>query len=174
MQTVSGEREQLRAAYGCFPSGVTAICALVDGVPVGMAASSFTSVSMEPPLVSVCVQDTSTTWPQLQGRPTLGISVLAETQIAACIQLSRKTGNRFQDLGWTSSPAGGVFIDGAAAWLECSLHEEVIAGDHAIALLRIHELDARPARLPLVFHGSTFRRLAGVEADISGGTRGHV
>lgn len=58
---LDGDIAQLRRAFGCFPSGVTAVCAVVDGEPVGMAASSFTSVSMAPPLVSVCVQDSSAT-----------------------------------------------------------------------------------------------------------------
>jgi hypothetical protein len=62
----------LREAFGCFPSGVTAVCALVDGTPRGMAASSFTSVSLTPPLVSLCVQRTSSTWPLLSDRPRLG------------------------------------------------------------------------------------------------------
>ena len=57
MQDVVSGR-QLRQAFACFPSGVTAICALVDRTPIGMAASSFTSVSVDPPLVSVCIQKT--------------------------------------------------------------------------------------------------------------------
>src|SRR5258706_352547 len=53
---------ELRRAFGCFPSGVVGLCALVNAVPVGMAASSFTSVSLDPALVSVCVASSSTTW----------------------------------------------------------------------------------------------------------------
>lgn len=87
--------DQLRRAFGCFPSGIT-VCALVDGTPVGMAASSFTSVSLAPPLVSVCIQHTSTTWPVLRNRPRLGLSVLAEaTTMRACVwQASRQIGSR--------------------------------------------------------------------------------
>src|SRR3546814_7956938 len=70
IQMASGEvgPAQLRAAFGCFPSGITAVCALIDGKPVGMAASSFTSVSLDPPLVSVCIQNRSKTWRQLRSR----------------------------------------------------------------------------------------------------------
>lgn len=91
---------QLRRAFGCFPSGVTAVCALVDGEPVGMAASSFTSVSVSPPLVSVCIQNISSTWPKLRRRPRLGLSVLAEGHDAACARLASKDGDRFADVGW--------------------------------------------------------------------------
>src|SRR5918997_4998820 len=80
LDDLSADPQELRRAYGCFPSGVTAICTLVDGAPDGMAASSFTSVSLDPPLVSVCVQNTSTTWPRLRHLPRLGVSVLAESQ----------------------------------------------------------------------------------------------
>jgi flavin reductase (DIM6/NTAB) family NADH-FMN oxidoreductase RutF len=151
----------LREALGCFPSGVTAVCALIDGVPRGMAASSFTSVSLAPPLVSLCFQRTSSTWPLLRERPRLGLSVLAEGQDEACLRLSARRGDRFRGVGWEPGPGSSVFISGASAWLECALHEEVPAGDHVIALLRIQRL--RTAQLPpLVFHGSRFRRLAAV------------
>jgi flavin reductase (DIM6/NTAB) family NADH-FMN oxidoreductase RutF len=153
---------QLRRAFGCFPSGVTAICALVDGLPVGMAASSFTSVSVSPPLVSVCMQHSSTTWPRLRDRPRLGLSILAEGQDGACRQLASKTGDRFAGTQWTASPNGSVYVHGSPAWLDCSVHSEVHAGDHTIILLEIHGLHADPHTAPLVFYGSAFRRLAEV------------
>lgn len=59
----------LRRAFGCFPTGVAAVCAVAETGPVGMAVSSFTSVSLEPPLLSVCMQNSSTTWPTLRRRP---------------------------------------------------------------------------------------------------------
>jgi hypothetical protein len=72
---VDGNFDQalLRQAFGAFPSGVTAFCGLIDGVAEGMAASSFTSVSLDPPLVSVCVANTSTTWPKLARLDRLGV-----------------------------------------------------------------------------------------------------
>lgn len=150
----------LRRAFGCFPSGVIAVCAAVDGVPVGMAVSSFTPVSLDPPLVSVCIQHSSTTWPRLRERPYLGVSVLAEGHDEACISLSRKTGDRFAGVAWTELPGGGVVIAGSSARLGCRLREEIPAGDHLIALLEICSLQADPDSPPLVFHGSRFRRLS--------------
>ncbi|MFC4941888.1 flavin reductase family protein [Pseudonocardia sp. GCM10023141] len=152
---------QLRTVFGCFPSGVTAVCAQVDGVPVGVAASSFTSVSMSPPLVSVCMQHSSTTWLTLRKQPRLGISVLAEGHDAVCARLGSTTGDRFADTAWTAV-GGSVFIHDSTAWLDCSIRSEVPAGDHMIVLLEIHGVRADPATPPLVFHGSAFRRLAKV------------
>ncbi|MFG2658621.1 flavin reductase family protein [Streptomyces sp. NPDC048425] len=150
----------LRGAYGRFPSGVTAVCGLVDGLPTGIAASSFTSVSLEPPLVSVCVAHTSTTWPVLRRAACLGVSVLAEDQGPVARALASKTSDRFTSVGWVAEPRGSVFVVGAALWLECRIVQEVPAGDHVIALLEVDRLAPHAAVAPVVFHASTFRSLA--------------
>ncbi|WP_190813217.1 flavin reductase family protein [Saccharopolyspora pogona] len=162
LEPSNGDPAQLRRVYGCFPSGVTAVCALDDDTPVGIAASSFTSVSLDPGLVSVCVQNTSATWPRLRTLRRLGVSVLAEEQNKACRTLSLKTGDRFADCEWSVSANDAVFVHGAVAWLDCSIHNEVPAGDHTIVLLNIHALRAEPDRAPLVFHASRFRQLVAV------------
>lgn len=151
----------LRDAFACFPSGVTAVCGVVDGRPVGLAASSFTTVSLDPPLVSVCAQNTSSTWPHLRTATRLGVSVLGEHQQELCQQLASKTTDRFEGLDWSTDPAGAVLIDGAPLQLSCTIESEVEAGDHCIVLLRIHDVRADTTVAPLVFHGSTYRRLAG-------------
>lgn len=149
----------LRQALGCFPSGVTAVCGLRDGAPVGMAANSFSSVSLEPPLVSVCFSHTSETWPLLRDGQEIGISVLSEDQERACRALSAKGGDRFAGVRWTARD-GAVLIEGATLQLDCRLADELPAGDHVIAVLRVRGLRASPHVRPLVFHGSMFRRLA--------------
>ncbi len=149
----------LRRVFGAFPSGVTALAAFVDGRPVGMAASSFTSVSLDPPLVSVCVARTSTTWPLLRGVARLGVSVLSAGQENAGRQLAARNVDRFAGLGWGATPDGAVLLDGASAWLDCSTEQQVRAGDHDIVVLRVHDLDADSELAPLVFHASRFRRL---------------
>lgn len=150
----------LKHAFGCFPSGVVVIAALGGGGPVGMAMSSFTSVSLSPPLVSVCVQETSQTWPRLRSCQRLGVSVLAEGHDEACMRLSSKAGDRFAGVPWESSEEGAVFINEAAAWMDCRLYDELPAGDHKIALLQIMGVMTEIERPPLVFHGSRFRSLA--------------
>jgi flavin reductase (DIM6/NTAB) family NADH-FMN oxidoreductase RutF len=150
---------ELRRVFGAFPTGVTAIAALVDGSPVGLAASSFTSVSLDPPLVSVCVAHSSTTWPLLSGSARLGVSVLGAEQEQACRQLAARDGDRFASLEWRATDDGAVLVEQASAWLDCSVEQLIRAGDHDIVLLRVHELDADPSVPPLVFHASGFRRL---------------
>ena len=154
------DSETLRRTFGAFPSGVTALAGLVGGEPVGMAASSFTSVSLNPPLVSVCVANTSSTWPLLRRPARLGVSVLGHDQEAACRQLATRGVDRFADLAWTATDDGAVLLTGASAWLDCSIEREIPAGDHGIVLLNVHRLGADPGVAPLVFHGSQYRRLA--------------
>jgi flavin reductase (DIM6/NTAB) family NADH-FMN oxidoreductase RutF len=150
----------LRRAFAAFPSGVTAVCGLVDGRPRGMAASAFTPVSLDPPLVSVCVAFTSTTWPVLRSAGQVGISVLAEEHAEITRSLAARTGDRFAGVAWHASEAGAVFVDGAALWLTCRFRIGVPAGDHTIALFHVEELHVFEGITPLVFHGSRFRRLA--------------
>ena len=118
----------LREAFGHFPSGVIAIAAEVDGVRVGLAASTFVPVSLDPPLVSFCVQNTSTTWPKLKDLPLLGISVLGESHDEAARALAAKTGDRFAGLGTVSTRQGAVFIEGTSVWLESAIEQLVPPG----------------------------------------------
>jgi flavin reductase (DIM6/NTAB) family NADH-FMN oxidoreductase RutF len=149
----------LREAFGHFPTGVIAIAAEVDGVRVGLAASTFVPVSLDPPLVSFCVQNTSTTWPKLVGLPSLGISVLGEAHDAAARTLAAKTGDRFAGLETVSRDSGAVFIEGTSVWLESAIEQQILAGDHTIVVLRVSEITVHDDVAPIVFHRSTFRRL---------------
>jgi flavin reductase (DIM6/NTAB) family NADH-FMN oxidoreductase RutF len=159
---------ELRRVFGCFPSGIAAVCALDGaGTPTGMAVSSFTSVSLDPPLVSVCVQGTSTTWPVLAEAPRLGVSVLAEGQEAAARALAARGVDRFAEVPWTATDAGAVLLHGAAAWLECEIEADHPAGDHTLVLLRVRTLVGDPVHPPLVFHASRFRGLLAEPGQLS-------
>jgi len=151
----------LREAFGHFPSGVIAIAAEVEGILVGLAASTFVPVSLDPPLVSFCVQNSSTTWPRLKDVPVLGISLLGESHDAAARALAAKTGDRFAGLETKSTDRGAVFIHGTTVWLESAIENLVPAGDHTIVVLRVHGITVHEDVPPIVFPRSTFRRLDG-------------
>lgn len=151
----------VRGVYGTFPSGVVAICARGDdGEPVGLVASSFVAVSLDPPIVSISVQHTSTTWPALAGRSGLGLSVLAADQGGVCRRIAGPVGNRFHGLAVTVADSGAVLVDGAAAWLECRLETVVRTGDHDLVLLRVETMAKHADVAPLVFHAGGFHALA--------------
>ena len=149
----------LREAFGHFPSGVIAIAAEVEGTLIGLAASTFVPVSLDPPLVSFCVQNSSTTWPKLKDLPLLGISVLGEAHDAAAKTLAAKTGDRFAGLETKSTDGGAVFIHGTSVWLESAIEQLVPAGDHTIVILRVSDITVHAEVAPIVFHRSAFRRL---------------
>lgn len=151
----------LRAAFGAFPSGVVAVAAEVDGDLVGMAASSFTSVSLEPALVSFSVANSSSTWPALRRSRHIGLSVLADHHGAVCRQLAGPADGRFEALPTTRTDDGAVLLEDAVATFDCTIHREIEAGDHTLVLLRLHAVEDSGASLPLVFHRSGFGRLAG-------------
>ncbi len=149
----------LREAFGHFPSGVIAIAAEIDGVREGLAASTFVPVSLDPPLVSFCVQNTSTTWPKLKSAQALGISVLGEAHDDAARALAAKTGDRFVGLETVSNAHGAVFIKGTSVWLESAIEQLIPAGDHTIVVLRVSDVQVDADVAPIVFHRSVFRRL---------------
>ena len=149
----------LREAFGHFPSGVIAIAAEVGGTRVGLAVSTFVPVSLDPPLVSFCVQNTSETWPKLKDLPYLGISVLGEAHDDAARTLAAKTGDRFAGLETVSRESGAVFVAGTSVWLESAIEQLVLAGDHTIVILRVSGITVHADVPPIVFHRSTFRRL---------------
>jgi flavin reductase (DIM6/NTAB) family NADH-FMN oxidoreductase RutF len=151
--------DSLRDAFGHFPVGVIAVAAHVDGARVGLAASTFVPVSLNPPLVSFCVQNTSETWPRIKGVPAVGISVLGEAHDAAVRTLAAKTGDRFAGLETVTSQTGAVFVKDTSVWMESTIEQEVPAGDHTIVILRIHEITVNDEVAPIVFHRSGFRRL---------------
>ena len=153
------DQATLREAFGQFPTGVVAICAEIDGERVGMAASTFVPVSLDPPLVSFCVQNTSSTWPRLATAPHIGITVLGEVHDQAVRVLAAKTGDRFAGLTTETHEGGALFIRDAGLWLDTTVTQQVPAGDHAIVVLRINELTTRPDVSPIVFHNSALRRL---------------
>ncbi|WP_067461694.1 flavin reductase family protein [Actinomadura macra] len=153
---------RFRSVLGRFATGVVAITAIETGTgrPTGLAANSFTSVSLDPPLVAFCVAHTSTTWPRLRGADRLCINILSEPQLEICRRLALKGGDKFADIDWTESPNGSPLIEGALAWIECSVEREHLAGDHVIVVARVHNLDKHDEGDPLLFYRGEYGSFA--------------
>jgi flavin reductase (DIM6/NTAB) family NADH-FMN oxidoreductase RutF len=150
---------RLRRAFGVFPSGVVAVAAEVDGRLVGLAASSFTSVSLEPALVSFSIANASKTWPDLRRAGHLGVTILADHHGATARQLAGPVDDRFDGLNVALSDAGAVVLVDGIAQFDTTIYREVEAGDHTIVLLRLHAAHHGEVGDPLVFHRSGFGRL---------------
>jgi flavin reductase (DIM6/NTAB) family NADH-FMN oxidoreductase RutF len=154
--------DRLRRAFGIFPSGVVAVAARVEGRVLGLAASSFTSVSLDPPLVSINLAVSSKTWPDLRRADHLGVTILADHHDVVCRQLAGPVDQRFDGIPHTVAAGGAVTLDEGLAQFDCTVYREVDAGDHILVLLELHavrHVEHSAAGTPLVFHRSAFGKL---------------
>jgi 3-hydroxy-9,10-secoandrosta-1,3,5(10)-triene-9,17-dione monooxygenase reductase component len=142
-----------RLVMGSFLTGVTVITAVDDGTPVGLAASSFTSVSMHPPLVLFCAGSHSSSWPRIQRSGTFGVNILADEQQHVSKQMSSKVPDKFADVPWRTEVSGSPILDEALAWIDCSIESEHVAGDHIIVVGRVLALGARDGAPLAYFRG---------------------
>ncbi|SFT82083.1 NADH-FMN oxidoreductase RutF, flavin reductase (DIM6/NTAB) family [Geodermatophilus amargosae] len=150
---------RMRRALAGSPTGTAVVAAEVDRRGVGLSADSFTSVSLDPPLVSVSFAHSSTSWPQLRRAARWGISVLGERHADTLHDLRRPSRERFGGID-VGVVAGAAFVQGALATLTVELVTEIPAGDHVLTLLRVLDLSRDDAQRPPVFFDSGARRLA--------------
>jgi flavin reductase (DIM6/NTAB) family NADH-FMN oxidoreductase RutF len=149
--------KSLRNAFSKFPTGVVAVCGFDGAEPVGMAVSAFMPVSLDPPLLSVCIQKSSSTWPRLARLDALGVSVLSRDQKGHAQRLASKEADRFAGVPITVRPSGAVVLEDTHAWFDCSIDAAHDAGDHYIVVLAIDDIWVEDAAEdPMVFFSSRF------------------
>jgi flavin reductase (DIM6/NTAB) family NADH-FMN oxidoreductase RutF len=136
-----------------------AVAASVDGEPVGLAVSAFVSVSLDPPLLVLCMDAGSRTWPVLSTAPAIGVSVLAEDHEWLGRQLASRRGNRFEGAKFDETEDGALLLADAVARFECRPQTVYPGGDHLIVMLSVERMSASPDRKPLLWHDSKFRRV---------------
>ncbi len=152
--------QPVRDLFNNIPTAVTALCAVVEGVARGLVATSLSvGVSFEPPMVAFSVLSSSRTWPYLRVARRIGVSVLSDEQAQACRQIASKTGDRFAGLDVATTGDRALFIGGATSWMDCSIADVTVAGDHELVLLRIHRVHSSADAQPLLSYQSHFRRL---------------
>jgi flavin reductase (DIM6/NTAB) family NADH-FMN oxidoreductase RutF len=130
-----------RRVLGHFPTGVVIVTAVYDGRPAGMAIGSFTSVSLDPPLVAILPAKTSTSWPAIEAAGAFCVNILSAGQEALCRTFATSGADKFAGVSWRAAPSGAPALAGALAWIDCTLEQVVEAGDHFIALGRVTALD---------------------------------
>ncbi len=155
-----------RAVLGHFPTGVTIVTGLADERPIGFTIGSFTSISLEPPLVGFFAMIDSDTWVAMAGTGGFCVNVLRNTQAELCWRFA-KQGNedaRFDGLAWHPAPVtGSPVIDGVGAWIDCSIERTVVLGDHELVVGAVRALDHHAElHVPLVFYKG---ELGGFAAD---------
>ena len=124
-----------RQVFGALPTGVTAITGLTsDGAPRGFVVGTFQSLSLDPPLVTFCVDKSSSTWPTLRSLGRFTANILSTSQLPVCRALSRKGEQKFHGIDYEESLVGTPRICGATAWIDCEVISEVVAGDHFVII----------------------------------------
>jgi 3-hydroxy-9,10-secoandrosta-1,3,5(10)-triene-9,17-dione monooxygenase reductase component len=149
-----------RTVCGHFATGVTVITAMDGDEPVGMAANSFTSVSLDPPLVLFCPGKSSSTWPKIQRAGGWCVNILAEDQEEVCRLMAQKGAERFREIGWKSGPSGAPILSGTVAHIDCRTIAEHDAGDHLIVVGRVLEMAVNSKDGPLLFFRGGYGQFA--------------
>ncbi|MFI5957654.1 flavin reductase [Cryptosporangium sp. NPDC051539] len=153
--------QHFRKVLGHFPTGVAAVTSIgEDGGPMGMIVGSFTSVSLDPPLVAFLPAKQSSTAPRIVGSGRFLVNVLGAHQELVCRTFTTAGDRKFEFVRWTRSPGGLPLVDDALAWIECDVEAVHEAGDHDIVVGRVRALDAGGSAPPLVFFQGGYGRFA--------------
>ncbi|MBB4919047.1 flavin reductase family protein [Streptosporangium saharense] len=154
-RTVDGER--FRRALAAHAAGVVVITARDEGVPVGLTATSFSSVSLEPPLVSFYVDQGSTTWPRLRSAGHFAVNVLTSDQHELATRFARKSVDRFAaPTRWHSGPYGAPLLSDASVHLVCLPYTTLEVGDHVLVIGSVAEATVHGTGRPLLYHQGRF------------------
>lgn len=153
------EPHAFRAVLGHYPTGVCVITGRSrDGVPCGLVVGSFTSVSLDPPLVAFFPDRRSASWPQLRSSGRFCVNVLGEDQLDLCRHFAISGGDKFHGVGHRPSRHGMPILDGVVASIDCTLEREIDAGDHSIVLGRVLALQVEREAGPLLFFKGGYGR----------------
>ncbi|MFF3909331.1 flavin reductase family protein [Streptomyces sp. NPDC001848] len=152
---------EFRRVLGNFATGVTVVTApAVDGevAPAGFACQSFSSLSLEPPLVVFMVGRTSSTWPRIARAGVFCVNVLAAHQVELCRAFAVSGGDKFAGVRQEPAPfSGAPRLAGATAWIDCAIHAVHTGGDHLIVVGRVEALGTGDGDdTPLLFHKGRF------------------
>ena len=154
------DREALRRALGAFATGVTIVTARARGTgePVGFTANSFTSVSLDPPLLLVCLAHTALSYRVFREAESFAVNVLAAEQEETARLFATRGADKFGATRWHPGILGAPLIEGCLARFDCAMHERLTAGDHDILMGRVIDFSHKPGRA-LLFHGGAFQKL---------------
>ena len=150
----------LRDALGCFATGVTVVtCLDPDGTPVGLTANSFTSLSLEPPLLLVCVAKRAASAKALSKADHFAVNVLQTEQQPASITFSTRVEDRFGTTEWSEGEHGAPILLDSLSVFECRHHAIYEGGDHFILVGEVRKATFEPSLDPLLYFRGSYRRL---------------
>ncbi|MFB9251493.1 flavin reductase family protein [Sphaerisporangium melleum] len=146
-----------RQALAIHAAGVVIITAQNEGVPVGLTATSFSSVSLDPPLVAFYVDRASTTWPWLRSADHFAVNILKGDQAGLASRFASKGVDRFAEpTRWRPGPLGAPLLQGVSAHLVCLPYDTVTVGDHFLVVGLVAEAEVHDPGNPLLYHQGRF------------------
>jgi len=149
---------ELRRALGCFVTGVTVVATRdADGRPRGFTANSFQSVSLDPPLILVCIDRRAASFAVFERCDAFAVNILGEDQQTVSGLFASKAPDKFERAAWRPAASGAPLLDGCVAWLDCAPHQRVDAGDHVVMIGRVRDLAWTP-RMPLGYCRGNYLR----------------
>jgi flavin reductase (DIM6/NTAB) family NADH-FMN oxidoreductase RutF len=156
------DNDRFRSVLGSYPTGVAVVTGLdAQGGPIGMVVGTFTSVSIEPPLVAFLPMKTSRTFQNLrEASDRFCVNILAADQENVCRTLAAPGEQKFASVSWHKSPGGNPIIDGVVAWIDCKYENVVEGGDHYIVLGSVEAMDRSRDTTPLLFFQRGYGRFS--------------
>lgn len=148
--------KNLRDVLGHFATGLTVITAAAKHGPAGFTCQSFSSLSLEPALVTFSPARTSSTWPLLRAAGRFTVNILPAEHQHLAAQFARPGAEKFAGVHHTPSPLGNPVLNQALAWVDCELHQEYDGGDHTIVVGSVRALGARADAEPLLFYKGSY------------------
>lgn len=153
-------QRSFRDVMGCFSTGVVVVAAESADGPVGMAVNSFTSVSLDPPLIAFCAALTSTTWPAIRATGGFAVTILSDEQEELCRTFAARGADRFAGCDWVRTPAGRPVVEGGLGWLDCRIRTVQVEGDHELVIAEAAAWSPRYGGRPLIFHSGRYAGLS--------------
>jgi len=154
---------EFRTTMGQFCTGVVIATGCLNGEPAGFAAQSFSSLSLDPPLVALFPAKTSTSWPKLRDSGSFCINILADDQKPVCDVFAQTGIDKFATFAWAPGVTGSPVLEEVIAYIDCDLEVEHDAGDHTIAVGRVRDIRIVNAdKAPLLFFRARYGKFAGL------------
>lgn len=159
-----------RSVFRDHAARVVVVTAAGSPAPAGFTATSLTSVSLEPPMVSFAVARSASAWATVSSAERLAVHLLAHEQDWLARTFATSGIDRFADVRWRPAPGGEPLIEGCAAYLCCEVVQHVPAGDHVLVLARVAEARINSSGSPLIYHAGSYASVGSV-ADRSSSPR---
>ncbi len=153
--------DEFRRVCGHYVTGVGVVTAMVEGAPIGFSINSFTSVSLDPLLVSFYAAHTSSTWAQMKHSTTFAVNILSESQHELISVFSKKGIDRFEGLEWKNARVtGSPLLENTSGWIDCRISQVQDIGDHHLVVGEVVDLHAVSDVAPLAYYKGKFVSLA--------------